>query len=63
MVIIDYYRELPEYKKIQFRRQAMKTTGWSRSTFFYKMQHGNFKMLEIEALKQLVKTISYDRQD
>ena len=63
MVIIDYYRELAEYKKIQFRQKAMAITGWSRSTFFYKMQHGNLKQLEIDALTELINTINYDRQD
>lgn len=63
MVIIDYYKELPDYKKNQFRQEAMSITGWSRSTFFYKMQHGNLKQLEIEALSQLIKTIRYDGQN
>lgn len=63
MIIIDYYKELPEYKKIQFRQQAMAITGWSRSTFFYKMQHGRLNKLEIDALEELIRNISYDRKD
>lgn len=63
MIIIDYYNNLSERKKNQFRKEAIAITGWSRSTFFYKMLHGNFKQLEIKALNELIKNIDYDRQD
>ena len=63
MVIIDYYRNLSAKQKIQFRDHAMAITGWARSTFFYKMQHGNLQPLEITALEELIKTIAYDREN
>ncbi len=60
MVIIDYYKSLSAKQKRQFRDQAIAVTGWARSTFFYKMQHGNLTQLKVSALEELIKTIDYD---
>ena len=63
MVIIDYYKELPDYKKTIFRKRALEITEWAESTFYAKMKSGDFKRLESEALLNLIKSIDYDSED
>ena len=54
MVIFDHYSALDEQSKIKFRDDILKITGWSYTTFYYKMKNDNFSKLEREAIERYI---------
>ena len=54
MAIIDHYNALDEQQKTKFRDDILKITGWSYTTFYYKMKNDNFSKLEKEAIEKYI---------
>lgn len=54
MAIIDHYNALDEQRKKIFRDDILKITGWSYTTFYYKIKNDNFSKLEREAIEKYI---------
>lgn len=56
-IITDFYRNLDFKKKSLFKKAAMEQTGWSESTFQYKMRNNNLNKLEVQTCEKIMSEI------
>lgn len=50
----DFYHFLSDSQRIVFRDVTFIRMGWVRSTFYYKLNHGNFTILETNELAKIM---------
>jgi hypothetical protein len=55
--LINNYRTLSYKEKCLFKKMAIENTGWSGSTFQYKMRNGNLNKMEKNTCENLITTI------
>ncbi len=56
-----FYLQLPNTRRKEFKKDVMKRTGWSNSTFYYKSTHNNITRLEREVVLSAIGR--FTRQD
>ena len=59
MVISDYYENLSEKGKVNFRNEVVKRLGIGLATFYYKLRKGSWRCGEIEIIENIVKNNEY----
>ena len=55
--LINNYRTLSYKQKCLFKRMAIEKTGWSGSTFQYKMRNANLNKMETSTCDELITTV------
>lgn len=59
MAISDYYNSLDEEDRKEFRLRVMIETGFSYSTFYYKMRNGNWTKAEVTVINSIIDTMTH----
>lgn len=63
IVISDYFRELPEYKKVKFRERVKDELEISQSVFYSRMRDDDWKKIEKETVLKIIETNDYAREN
>lgn len=59
IVISDYFRELPEYKKVKFRERVKQELEISQSVFYSRIRDNDWKKIERETVLKIIETNDY----
>ncbi len=59
LVIFDYFRELPEYKKVRFRERVKAELEISQTVFYSRLRNDGWKKIERAAVVKIIKEASY----
>lgn len=59
MVISDYYKNLTEELKKDFRNRVLEETGFSHATFYYKMRNGNWTKAEQTVINLVIEKMQH----
>lgn len=54
MVINDYYKELPTYKKVIFREKVCSSLEVSKSRFYRGLRKDDWRKIEKEAIEKII---------
>lgn len=57
MVFKDYYDSLPDDSKETMRNRILAESGMSYTTFYYKLRHNTFKLLEERLIDRIIEDI------
>lgn len=52
---LDIYESFSTHQKHTFKREVVASTGWSRSTFYYKLRENNLSRLERTAISSILR--------
>lgn len=59
LVISDYFKELPEYKKVIFREQVKAELEISQSAFYDRLKKDGWKKIERMAVLKIIEDAKY----
>ena len=59
LVISDYFKELPEYKKVMFREQVKTELEISQTVFYSRLRKNDWKKIERAAVIKIIENAGH----
>ena len=59
MVISDYFKNLSEPQKVEFRQRVIEETGITYPSFYYKLRNNSWRKAELTVINNIISTIKY----